>query len=95
MFHENAVLKICYCRGNNAFLQNLCQVDGLDQEPLSKISHNEIPDTAAFEVEATLLECTLKIFISTPSNFKTVFIHLEFVEEIFLYGLMVPSKSWV
>ena len=54
-----------------------------------------MPDTAAFDVEAALLEFPLKIYLSTPSNFKTIFIHLEFVEEISLYGLMVPSKSWV
>ena len=59
--------------GIMSFLQNLCHVDGLDQEPLSKISHNERPDTVAFEVEAALVECPLKILTSTPANFNTVF----------------------
>ena len=97
MFHENAVLKICYCCGNNAFFLNLCQVGALDQEPLSKISHrNERPDTVVFEVEATLVEYPLKIFTTIPANFNTVFTHSELVEgTTSLYGLMVPSKSWV
>ena len=79
-----------------SFLQNLCHVDGLDQEPLSKISHNERPDTVAFEVEAALEECLLRIFSSTVANFNTGFTHPDIVKEITsLYGIMVPSKSWV
>ena len=79
-----------------SFLYNLCQVDAFDQEPLSKISHNERPDKLAFQVEAAYVECLLKIFTSTPANFNIVFTHPEIIEETTsLYGLMVPSKSWV
>ena len=35
---------------------------------LFKISHNERPDTVAFDVEAALVECPLKIFTSIPAN---------------------------
>ena len=74
MFLENAVLKICYCCAkNNVFFIKSVQVDPLDQEPLSNISHNERPDIVAFEVKAALVECSLKIFTSTPDNFNTVF----------------------
>ena len=96
MLHENAVPKIYYCCGNNVFFKKSLPSRCIDQEPLSKISHNERPDTVAFEVEAALVECPLKIFSSTPANFNTVFTHPEIVEETTsLYGLMAPSKSWV
>ena len=71
-------------------------MDGLDQEPFSNISHDERPETVAFEVEAALVECPLKIFTSTPANFNTVFTHPGIVQETTcLYRLMVPRKSWV
>ena len=63
---------------------------------ITPILHNKRPDIVAFEVEATLVECPLKIFIPTPANFNTVFIHPVIIEETTsLYSLMVPSKSWV
>ena len=81
MFHENAVLEICYCYRNKVFLQNLCQADALDQEPLSKVLPNERPGTVAFEVEPAFVECPLKIFKSTPAKCNTVFTHPELIEE--------------
>ena len=79
-----------------SFLSNLCLIDALDQEPFSKIPRNEKPDTVDFEGEAALAEYPLKIFTYTAANFNTVFTHPEIVEEnTSLYGLMVPSKSWV
>ena len=46
----------------------------------SKISSKEIHVTLAFEVEATLVECALKIFTSTPAHVSTVSSHQDFIE---------------
>lgn len=46
----------------------------------SKISSKERHVTLAFEVEAALVECALKIFTSTPAHVNTVSSHQDFIE---------------
>ena len=55
----------------------------------SKISSKEIHVTLAFEVEAALVECALKIFTSTPAHVNTVSSHQDFIErKTTLCGIM-------
>ena len=55
----------------------------------SKISSKEIHVTLAFEVEAALVECALKIFTSTPAHVNTVSSHKDLIErKTTLCGIM-------
>ena len=68
-----------------------CHVEELLQQPHSKISGTESPDSAAFDVEGERVECPLK----TPKIVTIFLIHPDMVElTTGLWGWTKLKRSW-